>query len=69
MSVFGQQGDCGIVFRGIFQTQNKPFGILIYYFGFYMIKDEKRRKIGSDYIETIRGFGYRFAKPVERCLE
>ena len=28
-----------------------------------------RRKIGSDYIETIRGFGYRFAKPVERCLE
>ena len=28
-----------------------------------------RRKIGSEYIETIRGFGYRFAKPVERCLE
>ena len=27
-----------------------------------------RRKIGSEYIETIRGFGYRFAKPVERCL-
>ena len=28
-----------------------------------------RRKIGSEYIETIRGFGYRFAKSVERCLE
>jgi DNA-binding response OmpR family regulator len=28
-----------------------------------------RRKIGGAYIETIRGFGYRFTKPVEEYLE
>lgn len=28
-----------------------------------------RKKTGADYIETIRGFGYRFTKPVARHLE
>lgn len=28
-----------------------------------------RRKIGAEYIETIRGFGYRFIGTVEECLE